>query len=158
MVNQRQLQALIHHEIGASGHHPQRRATASKIFSLGLPLNTLTQEGLAILAEYLSGNITLKRLRMLALRVLVIQRMVSGAPFHEVFTWLMDEHGFSADAAFNLSTRAYRGGGFTKDYLYLRVFYDCLKAYRGVPCFDDLFIGKTSSTTCRFWPNCGNGN
>ena len=145
MVNQRQLQALIHHEIGV--HLVTTRNAEQqplKIFSLGLPLNTLTQEGLAILAEYLSGNITLKRLRMLALRVLVIQRMVSGAPFQEVFTWLMDEHGFSADAAFNLSTRAYRGGGFTKDYLYLRGVHDCLKAYREGTCFDDLFIGKTS--------------
>ena len=145
MVNQRQLQALIHHEIGV--HLVTTRNAEQqplKLFSLGLPLNTLTQEGLAILAEYLSGNITLKRLRTLALRVLVIRRMVSGAPFHEVFAWLMDEHGFSADAAFNLSTRAYRGGGFTKDYLYLRGVHDCLKAYREGTRFDDLFIGKTS--------------
>ncbi len=144
-VTRTQLQALIHHELGV--HLVTTRnaeAQPLKIFLLGLPLNTLTQEGLAILAEFLSGNITLGRLRTLALRVLVIDRMVNGESFRDIFAMLVEDYGLSRDSAFNIVMRAFRGGGYTKDYLYLRGVRDCLKAHREGTAFENLFIGKTS--------------
>jgi uncharacterized protein (TIGR02421 family) len=144
-VTPTQLQALIHHELGV--HLTTTRNAEPqplKIFQLGTPLNTLTQEGLAILAEYLSGNITLQRLKILALRVLVIKRMVNGDTFRDVFAMLVEEYHLSDDAAFTLTMRAFRGGGFTKDYLYLRGIRDCLRAYQAHVPLEVLFIGKTS--------------
>jgi len=61
-----ELEALAHHEMGV---HLLTTLTL-KVLSLGCPANTNTQEGLAILCEYLSGHFSIKRLRTLALRVL----------------------------------------------------------------------------------------
>jgi hypothetical protein len=62
-----------------------------KIFNLGLPVNTLTQEGLAILGEYLSGNITLHRLKKIAYRVIIVDMMCNGADFIECFNLLRND-------------------------------------------------------------------
>jgi len=52
------------------------RKVEFKKAQLGMPGNTYTQEGLAILSEYLSGNLSLERLRTLALRVLAANMLV----------------------------------------------------------------------------------
>lgn len=139
------LQGLIHHELGVhlvTTRNAERQAL--KLFLLGLPLNTHTQEGLAILAEYFCGGLSLKRLKGLAVRVLIIQQMIAGTSFKDVFQQLIEDYGFSRDAAFSATVRGFRGGGFTKDYLYLRGFKDCLKLYRQEDNIDALFVGKTS--------------
>jgi hypothetical protein len=43
-----------------------------------------------------------------------------------------------------MTTRVFRGGGFTKDYLYLRGFRDILRYFAQHGQFDELLIGKTS--------------
>ena len=74
---------------------------------------------MAVLSEYLSGNITMKRLRELALRVVAIDTMCNGADFKSCFSMLTEKFKADIHFAFNLCVRVYRGGGFTKDYLYL---------------------------------------
>ena len=69
---QKEVNALIEHEIGVHMVTTQNSIHQKlKVFNLGLPINTETQEGMAILSEYLSGNITLERLKKIALRVIV---------------------------------------------------------------------------------------
>jgi len=139
------IQALIEHEIGVhmlttvNSDHQQL-----KLFNVGLPLNTHTQEGLAILSEYLSGNITLERLKKIALRVVIIDAMCSGADFIECYNMLVKEYKENPDEAFSSVTRIFRGGGFTKDYLYLSGFAQVFDFWKAKKDIAPLMIGKTS--------------
>ena len=141
----KELYALIEHEIGV---HMVTTMNSSdqklKILNLGLPVNTETQEGLAILAEYLSGNITLYRLKQIALRVIIADMMCSGADFIECFKELINEYGLNPTEAFNMVIRIFRGGGFTKDYLYLSGFTKIYKLWRDQYDLTPLLVGKTS--------------
>jgi uncharacterized protein (TIGR02421 family) len=104
----------------------------------------MTQEGLAILSEYLSDNLTIKRLKILALRVVAVQSMIKEKSFRRSFLMLKEEYGSSNDIAFAVCSRIYRGGGFVKDYLYMQGFHKMLNAYENEPNFNLLFAGKTS--------------
>ncbi|WP_017323933.1 flavohemoglobin expression-modulating QEGLA motif protein [Synechococcus sp. PCC 7336] len=145
-LTQTELNALVHHELGV---HMVTTMNALeqplKVFRLGLPGNTYTQEGLAILAEYLSGNLNLSRLKQLAMRVLTVNVMLRDMDFGSIFDYLKDEHKLSDDKAFSLATRVFRGGGFTKDYLYLRGLKDIVSLYHECD-INSLLIGKTSSS------------
>ncbi len=137
--------ALAHHELGVHlVTSLNARLQTLKIFSVGMPLNTMTQEGLAILSEYLSGNLTIKRLKVLALRVLAVRSMMQDKNFRTTFLMLTEEYGADAEAAFTITARVYRGGGFCKDYLYLKGFRLMLNAYEKEANFNHLLVGKTS--------------
>jgi uncharacterized protein (TIGR02421 family) len=90
-----------------------------KIFSHGFPNNVETQEGLAVLSEYMSGHLTIKRLRELAYRVIAVNSLAKGYSFSKTFRLLHNTHDLNREDAFHITVRAHRGGGFTKDYLYL---------------------------------------
>ncbi|MDH5258331.1 MAG: flavohemoglobin expression-modulating QEGLA motif protein, partial [Gammaproteobacteria bacterium] len=129
-LNQLELDALIQHELGVHMVTTMNAiAQPLQVFKLGLPGNTYTQEGLAILSEYLSGNINLQRLKQLSLRVLAVEMMINGMSFHSVYHYLREDYNVSVDEAFSLTTRVFRGGGFTKDYLYLSGFRDLVALY-----------------------------
>lgn len=139
------LEYLVHHEIGV---HMVTTMNSNiqplKIFNLGLPVNTKTQEGLAVLAEFLSGNIMMTRLRELGLRVLASDMMINGADFKKTFRFLVNEHKVDVESAFFLTTRIFRGGGFTKDYLYLKGLKEIYKFWKNGNDLTPLLIGKTS--------------
>ena len=142
---QKDVNALIEHEIGVHMVTTQNSIEQNlKLFNLGLPVNTETQEGLAILSEYLSGNITLKRLKKLALRVVIVDMMCSGANFSDCFNFLVGHQDVSVDDAYTIVTRVFRGGGFTKDYLYLSGFEKVLKLWKSDTNLSPLLVGKTS--------------
>lgn len=90
-----------------------------KIFSHGFPNNVETQEGLAVFSEYMSGNLTIKRLKELAYRVIAVNSLVKGSSFSKTFRLLHNNYDVDKNQAFYITTRIHRGGGFTKDYLYL---------------------------------------
>ncbi|MCF8056206.1 MAG: flavohemoglobin expression-modulating QEGLA motif protein [Desulfocapsa sp.] len=140
-----EIQALIHHELGVHMVTTMNAGQQSlKVFKLGLPGNTETQEGLAILSEYLSGNLTLSRLKSLAHRVMAVHMMVRNYGFPRTYKTLTEDFGLSNEDAFNLTVRVYRGGGFTKDSLYLRGLRKALQLHRSGTDLSPLFIGKTS--------------
>jgi uncharacterized protein (TIGR02421 family) len=137
--------ALAHHEVGVHLITTlNARQQPLRILEVGNPSNTMTQEGLAILSEYLSDNLTLKRLKILALRVIAVQSMIKEKSFRKSFLLLKEDYGASDDIAFAVCARIYRGGGFVKDYLYLQGFHKMLIAYENEANFDSLFAGKTS--------------
>lgn len=116
-----QHEGLVHTLTLKNGRHqPKVRS-----LGLGAPRTTSTQEGLATLAELITGAIDLSRLRRLALRVLAIHRALSGADFLEVFTFFL-ESGQSEQESFHSTQRVFRGGDvrgaivFTKDVVYLQ--------------------------------------
>ena len=140
-----ELQYLAEHEIGV---HMVTTMNATnnklKIFSVGLPINTRTGEGMAVLSEYLSGNFTMNRLRELALRVVAVDLMCNGSDFKECFNSLVQDYKIEHNRAYNLVTRVYRGGGFTKDYLYLNGFSQLFKFWKDGNDLTPLLVGKTS--------------
>jgi len=144
LFNSTQINALIHHELGV---HMATTANSElqklKVFKLGLPGNTYTHEGLAVLSEYMSGNLNLPRLKTLALRVLAVRMLVKNYDFSRTFKILRGDFNIGREEAFQITARAYRGGGFTKDFLYLRGFRDALRLFekQNLNC---LFVGKTS--------------
>lgn len=140
-----EINALAEHEIGVHMVTTMNaRSQKLKLFNLGLPVNTETQEGLAILSEYLSGNISMKRLQRLALRVIVVDMMCNGADFNECFHYLIANHQIDQSEAFSLVTRIFRGGGFTKDHLYLSGFVKILRFWENGNNLEPLLVGKTS--------------
>jgi uncharacterized protein (TIGR02421 family) len=138
-----ELKAYAFHELGI---HMLTTINAKesqlKVFSIGLAGNTHTQEGLAIFSEYCSGNLTLARLKTLALRVIAVKYMLAHGDFSKTYQLLMTNYGVSSANAFTLTTRVYRGGGFTKDHLYLKGFRDILNA-RKTGNIENLLVGKT---------------
>ncbi|MCO6500536.1 MAG: flavohemoglobin expression-modulating QEGLA motif protein [Vicingus serpentipes] len=140
-----EINALVAHEIGVHMVTTMNSNSQKlKLFNIGLPVNTETQEGLAILSEYLSGNISMKRLKKIALRVIVVDMMCSGANFIECFHFIKNNHINNPHEAFSLVTRIFRGGGFTKDYLYLSGFVKILRFWNEDNNLNPLLIGKTS--------------
>lgn len=138
------LNALIHHEVGVHVLTSQNAiAQPLRIMQLGLPNNTVTQEGLAIYSEYKCGGLTVTRLKELALRVLAVESLTNGNDFKTTFQMLLENHNPNPNKLFYLVTRVYRGGGFTKDFLYLRGFRKILELTDQQTNIQPLFIGKT---------------
>jgi uncharacterized protein (TIGR02421 family) len=141
--SQKELHAFAYHELGI---HMLTTINAKKhplkVFSLGLTGNSHTQEGIALYSEYCSGSLTTKRLKTIALRVIAVQYMLEQGDFVKTYHALINEFDLDKNFAFTLTTRVYRGGGFTKDYLYLKGFRDVLNlAKEG--SIDNLLVGKT---------------
>ena len=142
--SEQEAHALAHHEIGV--HYLttlNARRQPLRILQIGLPANTVTQEGLGVLSEYLSGNLSLRRLREIALRVVAIHEVVEGTEFRHTFQRLVEQYDIDPEHAFDVTVRAYRGGGFTKDYVYLRGFRTMLLRFHSGQAPDALLIGKT---------------
>ena len=114
-----------------------------KIFSHGLPNNVETQEGLAVFAEYMSGSLTVKRLKKLAYRVIAVDSLAKGYSFAETFT-LLSTYKLDKETAYYVSLRVHRGGGFTKDYLYLSGLKKVIDYYHKGNDLGVLLTGKVS--------------
>jgi uncharacterized protein (TIGR02421 family) len=88
------------------------------------PRTTSTQEGLAVLTEFLTRSTSLPRVRRIADRVLAIERAEQGASFLDVYRFFV-ERGYDEATAFDGARRVFRGGvleggaPFTKDVCYL---------------------------------------
>ena len=70
--------------------------------------------------------------------------MCSGANFSDCFNFLVGHQDVSVDDAYTIVTRVFRGGGFTKDYLYLSGFEKVLKLWKSDIDLSPFLIGKTS--------------
>jgi uncharacterized protein (TIGR02421 family) len=136
-------EALIQHEVGTHMvTHFNGRAQPFRQLSVGLAGYDELQEGLAVLAEYLVGGFSRARLRLLAGRVVAAHRLVEGATFVEVFRLLHKTHGFDQKTAFTITMRIFRGGGLTKDAVYLRGFLRLLEHLRNGGELEPLLLGK----------------
>jgi uncharacterized protein (TIGR02421 family) len=136
---------LLHHEIGThllTWHNGRRQPLVQ--FSCGLASYDTLQEGLATLSEFLSGFLSTPRLRTIAARVVASHRMELGDGVPEIFGELVDQHGLAANEAFDVAVRACRGGGLTKDVVYLRGLRELLAHLHAGGSFERLFLGKFS--------------
>lgn len=142
-VPRRRVEALIQHEIGTHVlTYWNGRAQPLTLLHSGTPGYEDLQEGLAVLSEWFVDGLTAPRLRILAARVVGIDNMLRGHGFDDTFHLLHDRHGIPERAAFYTTARIYRGGGFTKDAVYLRGLVELLDYLRQGGNLDLLFIGK----------------
>lgn len=145
-VPKRRVNALLQHEVGT---HLVTRFNGSrqpiKQLEVGLAGYDGLQEGLAVLAEYLVGGLSPLRMRILAARVVAARRMVEGATFIETFRLLDRDYQFSQRTAYTIAMRTYRGGGLTKDAVYLRGLLQILKYLREGGELEPLYLGKIAS-------------
>jgi uncharacterized protein (TIGR02421 family) len=145
LFSEHELNVLNNHEIGVhmvttmNGlEHPL------KIFSHGFPNYEETQEGLAVFAEYMSNNLTVKRLKELAYRVIAVDSLAKGYDFSKTFRLLHNQFDLEREQAFYISLRVHRGGGLTKDYLYLTGLKKIYDRYRRGEDLEPLLTGKVS--------------
>ncbi|MFD0861968.1 flavohemoglobin expression-modulating QEGLA motif protein [Sungkyunkwania multivorans] len=148
LFSENQLKTLANHEIGVHLVTTYNGLDQPlKIFSNGLPKNVETQEGLAVFAEYMSGALTLKRLKELAYRVIAVDSLLKGYDFKDTFDLLHNQYKLNRDSAFTITLRVHRGGGFTKDYLYLT---GLKKVYDYFHAGKDLGVLLTGKTTLSY--------
>lgn len=137
------VEALIAHEVGTHlVTYYNGLAQPLRLLSTGLAGYDGLQEGLAVLSEYLVGGLTHGRLRMLAARVLAAHSLIVGAGFVETYRLLADEHQFDRRTAYTVTLRVYRGGGLTKDAVYLRGLVEIVEYLRRGGALEPLFVGK----------------
>ncbi|MEM1259813.1 MAG: flavohemoglobin expression-modulating QEGLA motif protein [Bacteroidota bacterium] len=142
-----QLLTLAHHEIGVHLVTTYNGAQQPlKIFSNGMPENVETQEGLAVFSEYMGGALTLKRLKELAYRVLASDSLIKGYSFADTFDLIHGKYKLNRKEAFSITLRAHRGGGFTKDRLYLSGLRKIYERYQQEKSMDVLLTGKVALT------------
>jgi uncharacterized protein (TIGR02421 family) len=144
-VRPERLEALVHHEV--SVHlltYFNGRQQPLRLLYAGLPGYEALQEGLAVLTEYLVGGLSRSRLRTVAARVAAVASVAQGASFLEAFDLLHHQRNIPAKTAFMTVLRSYRGGGLTKDALYLRGLRDVLAYLAKGHDLEPLFVGKIS--------------
>jgi len=136
-------EALLHHEVGTHvlTYYNGRAQSLRQLYS-GLAGYEALQEGIAVLAEYLVGGLSRVRMRLLAGRVVAVGHLVDGASFVETFRSLREAHGFSSDGALTITMRVFRGGGLTKDAVYLKGLVQLLDYLGEGRPLEPLFIGK----------------
>jgi uncharacterized protein (TIGR02421 family) len=141
------LKRLVVHEIGT---HIRRAENAKnkkhKLFLMGFPGYLSTEEGLAMYNEDKAGLLSNDILKMYAGRVVAIDLALQSS-FSSVYNSLLEF--FTKDDAFMLTMRVKRGlgvtskpGAFTKDYLYLKGYYDMKKYVKKGGTLDRLYVGK----------------
>jgi len=142
---QDRVEPLIQHEVGTHVlTYRNGDAQPLKLLAVGLPSYEETQEGLAILAEYVVGGLDPRRMRVLAARVVAASMMLAHADFVEIFKQLTDVHGFAPRTAWSITSRATFGGGSTKDIIYLRGIERVLRYFADGRDIDPLLAGKLS--------------
>jgi len=148
--SENQLKVLANHEIGVhlvTTHNGKLQPL--KIFSNGFVNNTETQEGLAVLSEYMSDNLTLTRLKELSYRVIAADSLIKGYSFADTFDLLYSQYKVERNKAWQITLRVHRGGGFTKDFLYLT---GLKKVYDYYSSGEDLSLLLTGKVTLEDLP------
>ena len=137
------VDALLAHEI--SIHlltYFNGAAQGLTAFRTGLANYEGVQEGLGVFAEWAVGGLSEPRMRLLAGRVVAVAAMLDGAEFIDVYRDLVDRYRLRRKAAFDISTRVFRSGGFAKDLIYLKGFQDVMALVGQGAALDPFWIGK----------------
>lgn len=145
-IPRRRVEALLQHEVGTHlVTYYNGMAEPFQQLHSGFAGYDALQEGLAVLTEYLVGGMSVQRLRLLAARVVAVSMLIEGAAFLDTFHTLDRDHGFSQRVAYTITMRTYRGGGLTKDAVYLQGLVEILDYLRGGGQLDPLFVGKIAA-------------
>ena len=124
--SQRDLRQLEFHEgqVHMATTLNGRAQPVLPFIAMASPRTTRTQEGLAVLTEFITGSTSLPRVRRLCERTLAIHMAEEGASFIDLYRFYR-ERGSDEHLAFECARRVTRGGlvaggaPFTKDCCYL---------------------------------------
>ena len=142
-ISRSRVEALLAHEIGTHVvTYVNGKSQPFQLLSSGLAGYDELQEGLASFAEYLVGGLKASRMRQLAARVVAVHLMLEGAGFVDIFRRLHATLAFPPREAFIVSMRVLRGGGLTKDAIYLRGLSRLLSYLREEGDIEELLLGK----------------
>jgi uncharacterized protein (TIGR02421 family) len=145
-IAERRANALLQHEVGTHLVTYYNGAIQPlRLLRVGLAGYEALQEGFAVLSEYLVGGLSRGRMRTLAARVVVTDCLIKQVPFSDVFQQLVDEFGFEPRTAYTIALRVYRGGGLTKDALYLRGLVEILHYVGKGGDLEPLLVGKIAT-------------
>jgi uncharacterized protein (TIGR02421 family) len=137
------VEALLQHELGTHVvTYTNGRAQPLRVLASGLAGYEALQEGLAMFVEYLVGGLDAERLRLIAARVVAVRRLVERVPFATIVAELVDEYSLAVRTAFMVAMRVVRGGGLTKDAIYLRGLVQLLAYLRAGNPLAPLLVGK----------------
>ena len=136
-------EALLQHEVGTHVlTYWNGKAQPFRQLYSGLAGYDALQEGLAVLAEAFVDGLSRSRKRLLLGRVVAVRLMIDGATFVDTFRELHHKWNFPARVAFTITLRVYRGGGLTKDAVYVRGIGELLDYLRGGGELESLLVGK----------------
>ncbi|MBC5994164.1 flavohemoglobin expression-modulating QEGLA motif protein [Pontibacter cellulosilyticus] len=136
-------EALIQHEVGTHilTYYNGKAQPLHQLY-VGSPGYEELQEGLAVLSEWLVGGLDQDRMRLLAARVVAVHHLTKGSSFVENFWRLKDKYNFTEETAWDVTMRVHRGGGLTKDAVYLRGLVHLLDYLKQGHELEPLLIGK----------------
>lgn len=145
-IPESRVEALLQHEVGTHilTYFNGKVQPFQQLYT-GLAGYDELQEGIAVLSEYLVGGLTPTRLRLLAGRVIAAHSLESGASFIETFHQLYKTFDFPQRISYIVTARIYRGGGITKDAVYLRGLLKTLAYFQNGGKLESLLVGKISS-------------
>lgn len=142
----RRVEALLQHEVGTHlVTYYNGQSQPMRLLKVGLAGYDGLQEGLAVLSEYLVGGLSNGRLRTLAARVVATHQMIRGNSFAETYRELTASYSFEPRTAFTITARVYRGGGLTKDAIYLRGLVEIIDFIRRGGDLNVLLVGKLAA-------------
>lgn len=145
-LSEGRINPLLQHEVGThlvTWHNG--KSQPFRQLKAGLAGYEELQEGLAVLSEYLVDGLSELRLRQLAGRVVGVRSMLQGASFLETYHMLNEEYGFSQRMSYTITMRVYRGGGLTKDAVYLRGLMTVIDYVQRDGDLNPLFVGKLAA-------------
>lgn len=141
----RLAEGLAAHEVGVHALTTHNGgAQPLGVLRYGLPGSRRTQEGLAVFAEYRTGALTPSRLKTLGLRTKLVGHLAEGATFVDAVRLVQKHHSMDLDDAYELVFRVYRGGGLTKDGVYLSGFLEVVRYWLAGKDLSVLVAGKVS--------------
>ncbi|NPA38393.1 MAG: DUF1704 domain-containing protein [Candidatus Nanohaloarchaeota archaeon] len=124
MFSIEEVKRLVNHEIKV---HVLRSVNGYnqpyQILGTGLPKYLKTEEGLAVHMEVKQDIADAYALKLRAVRLLAVRMMLKHHSFREVFKFVK-ARGFDDETSWSITMRVFRGGGFTKDYVYLEGYYE----------------------------------
>lgn len=119
------------------------RQVYSKLFAGGTSKYIETEEGLALYLQELNGLLNKESLIKISANVVSVNNMIKGESFRKTYEMFRDL-GFGMDFAWDRTMRAYRGGGFTKDYLYFSGLKKVKQFHLQGNDLKQLYLGKIS--------------
>ena len=142
-VAEARVGALLAHEVGTHAvTYANGRTQPLHVLATGLAGYEAMQEGLAMFAEYMAGGLDAERLRLIAARVIAVRRVEEDVAFPAVVHELVERCQLSARGAFSVAMRVFRGGGLTKDAIYLRGLRALLAYLKQGGAIEPLLAGK----------------
>ncbi|MEO6221467.1 MAG: tyrosine/phenylalanine carboxypeptidase domain-containing protein, partial [Ginsengibacter sp.] len=142
-ISEGRVEALIQHEVGThiltycNGH-----AQPLHLMYAGFAGYEQLQEGIAVLSEFFVGGLNINRLKLLAARVIAVDALIHGSDFIETYRMLSNDYGFNGKTSFNIAMRVHRGGGYTKDAIYLKGLMQLLSFIKDGGDITHLYGGK----------------